>query len=154
MKVMQVKYQAAKAASGLVVNMDVYKPDNTIDAGQSVVMTEVGTTGEYYAAFNADAPDWYVKCRDANGGAAIKHFDKSLYDTHGIAALVADVQTAMDNVAAAIGTLQTLTETVDGKMDIVGSNVGDLLTNVAILATGLGVIEGKIDDLGSSAMVG
>lgn len=151
---MQVKYQAAKAASGLVVNMDVYKPDNTIDAGQSVVMTEVGTTGEYYAVFNADAPDWYVKCRDANGGAAIKHFDKSIYDTHGIAALVADIQTAVDNVATAIGILQTLTETVDGKMDIVGSNVGDLLTNVAILATGLGVIEGKIDDLGSSAMVG
>jgi len=154
MKVMQVKYQAAKAASGLVVNMDVFKPDNTPDAAQSVALTEVGTTGEYYGSFNADAPDWYVKCHDTNGGAAIKHFDKSLYDTHGIADLVANVQTAIDNAATAINTLQILTGTVDGKIDIVDTNVDTLITNVATLASALGVIDGKIDDLGSPAMVG
>lgn len=154
MKLMQVKYQAAKAASGLVVNMDVFKPDNTPDAAQSVAMTEVGTTGEYYASFNADAPDWYVKCRDVNGGAAIKHFDKSIYDTYGIAALVADVQTAVNSVATAITTLQSLTGTVDGKIDIVDTNVDTLIAGVTALASSLGVIEGKIDDIGSQPMIG
>lgn len=154
MKTFEVLYQAQGAATGKTVQMDVYKPDKTKDAAQSAVLTEIGTTGRYYGSFNADAIDWHVEIADDAGGRAVKLYDQATYDVVGVPLLLANVQTAVDNVAAAIGTLQDLTGVVDGKMDVVGADISTLITSVDTLATGLGVIEGKIDDLGAQAMIG
>ena len=153
-KTFEVIYQAAGAATGLAVQMDVYKPDKSPDAVQSGAMVEVGATGRYYKSFDADAADWSVQCSDPSGGNAVKIYDKPAYDSHGVAALVADVQTAVNAVGDAIGILQGLAETVDGKIDVVDLNTDGLVVSVASLADGLGVIEGKIDALESPPMIG
>lgn len=130
-KAFEVIYQAAKNAT--TAQLDVYKPDKTLDATQSGAMTQIGTTGRFYKSFDADAPGWSVQCSDNKNGSATKAYDKPLYDTHGIADLVADVQ--LD-----VAELHTLAETVDGKVD-------GLVTSVS-------EIDGKIDDLGSPPMIG
>jgi hypothetical protein len=154
MKTFEIIYQAAGAGTGKTVNMKVFKPDHSEDAAQAAVLTEVGTTGRYYGSFDADAPDWSVNIEDSAGGKSVKHFGKDRWDSHGVADAVANVQTAVDAVNTAIGTLQSLTATIDGKIDAVGLDVGGLVTSVAGLATELGVIEGKIDDLESPSMIG
>jgi flagellin-like hook-associated protein FlgL len=153
-KTFEVIYQTAGAGTGLAPQLDVYKPDKTKDVAQSGVMTEIGTTGRYYKSFDADAPDWSVQVADANGGKAVKIYDKTAYDAAGVAALVADVQTAIDNANSAIATVNSLLGTVDGKIDTVDTNVDGLVTSVSSLATQLGIIEGKVDDLDSPAMIG
>lgn len=72
--VTQVLYQAAGSESGLAVTMDVYRPNATKDETQSGLATEIGTTGRYYMAFNADAPGWFVLIHDNAGGNAVKQF--------------------------------------------------------------------------------
>lgn len=153
-KTFEVIYQAAGAATGKTVQMDVYKPDKSKDIAQSATLTEIGTTGRYYGSFDADAADWHVEVEDDAGGKCVKHYDKAAYDVVGVSALVADVQTAVDNVASAITTLQTLTGSIDGKIDIVDTNVDTLVSDVTSLATALGIVEGKIDALESPPMIG
>lgn len=150
----EVIYQAAGSQTGLTVQCDVFKPDHTKDAVQSTTMTEIGSTGRYYASFDADAENWSVQCADPTGGKAVKVYDKAAYDAHGVAGLVADVQTAVDNVASAITTLQSVATTVDGKVDTVNANIDSLVTSVSSLATDLGVISDKIDALESPPMIG
>jgi len=70
----QVLYQAAGAESGLIVTMDVYRPDYTKDVDQSGLANEIGTTGRYYMSFAADAPGWFVLIHDNVGGTAVKQF--------------------------------------------------------------------------------
>ena len=126
MKTFEVVYQTAGAGTGKVVQVDVYKPDKTLDATQSGVAVEIGTTGRYYKSFDADAPGWFVEISDNAGGKAVKHFGKDSWDGHGVADLVADVQTAVDGLVSSV------------------SDLGSQLT----------VISGKIDDLKSPPMVG
>jgi hypothetical protein len=153
-KVFEVLYQCANAATGKNVQVDVYKPDKSLDAAQSGLATEIGTTGRYYKSFDADAAGWFVEISDNAGGKAIKHYDKDAYDSHGVAALVADVQTAVDNVASAISTLQSTVTGVDTVVDGIATDVVGITTAVAALETHLGVIEDKIDDLSAPPMVG
>jgi len=70
----EVLYQAAGAESGLIVTMDVYRPDKSQDVGQSGTANEIGTTGRYYMAFAADAPGWFVLIHDNAGGNAVRQF--------------------------------------------------------------------------------
>jgi len=70
----QVLYQAAGAASDLIVTMDVYRPDKTKDDIQSGTAVEIGSTGRYYFLFNADGPGWFVLIHDDAGGSAVKQF--------------------------------------------------------------------------------
>ena len=72
--VVQVLYQAVGAASGLIVTMDVYKPDKTKDEAQSGTALEIGTTGRYYRSFNAEEPGWFVLIHDNAGGSAVKQY--------------------------------------------------------------------------------
>lgn len=70
----QVLYQTPKSTSGLVVTMDVYRPDRTKDEVQSGTGIEIGTTGRYYLMFNADGPGWFVLIHDNAGGSAVKQY--------------------------------------------------------------------------------
>lgn len=69
-----VLYQAAGATSGLVVTMDVHRPDKTKDVLQSGIALEIGTTGRYYWSFVADGPGWFVLIHDNAGGNAVKQY--------------------------------------------------------------------------------
>jgi len=72
--VKQVLYQASGSQSGLIVTMDVYKPDRTQDVSQSGQANEIGETGRYYLAFTASGPGWFVLIHDNVGGNAIRQF--------------------------------------------------------------------------------
>lgn len=154
MKQFEVIYQAAGSISGLIVQMDVLKPDHTPDAVQSGVMTEIGTTGRYYKSFDADAENWSIQCSDPNGGKATRIYDKSAYDAHGLTTLVADIQTAVDAVATAIATLETTVTGIDTKVDTIISGVGDVVSACTALASQLTGVETKIDALESPPMIG
>lgn len=106
-KQFEVRYQAPGCQSGKTVQMNVYKPDDSLDATQSVTMTEIGTTGRYKGSFIADAPNWSVHVSDDAGGKQIKLFDKPAWDSHGVADLVADLQAAVDAVATVVDDIQT-----------------------------------------------
>jgi len=160
-KTFEIMYQAAGAGTGKIVQMDVFKPDKTVDAVQSGVATEVGTTGRYYMSFDADAPGWYVEISDDAGGKAVKHFGQEKYDAHGseadrtgLVTAVANVQTAVDAVAVAITTLDTALGVTDGKVDTVVTGVGSLQTDVTALAAALAAIDTKIDGISAPPMVG
>ena len=121
MKTFEVLYQAAKHRNGLVVQMDVYKADKTKDEAQSVTMTEIGSTGRYYASFTADAPNWHVAISDNRGGSAIKHFGPELYDVVGIQAAVAAVQTDVAVVAAGVAAVDAHLTAVEAKVEELSS---------------------------------
>lgn len=153
MKTFEVMYQAAGAKTGLTVQMDVYKPDKTLDATQSEAMAEIGTTGRYYKSFDADVPNWSIQCSDSKDDAT-KLFDEAAFEAHGITLLVADVETAVVAVAASIATLSGIVSGIDTKADDILTGVGDLSAGITALASALALIEGKIDDLGSPASIG
>ncbi len=72
--VKQVLYQAGGSASGLIVTMDVFRPDKIQDMGQSDTANEIGQTGRYYFAFNANASGWFVLIHDNAGGNGVRQF--------------------------------------------------------------------------------
>lgn len=154
MATFEVIYQPAKAETGVTVQVDVYKPDKTQDVAQSGTATEVGTTGRYYKSFTVDAPGWFVEVSDNKGGKAVKHWDKDAYDACRVVDLIADVQTAVDNIATAITALDTLVTGVDGKVDGIDTNVTDIKTVTDTLTASLSAISDKIDELGSPPMIG
>lgn len=125
-KTFEVIYQPGGAATGRTVNIDVFKADKSKDTVQSGTATEVGVTGRYHFNFDAEEPGWFVEISDNAGGKACKHFDKPVWDSHG----VGDSVTA---VAAAI-------VVVDGKVDDLG--------------TQLTAVEDKVDALQAPPMVG
>ena len=45
----EVTYQARNVSTGRTINMDIYDEAHALDAGKSTTMTEIGTTGRYYA---------------------------------------------------------------------------------------------------------
>jgi len=153
-KSFEVIYQAAGSITGLTVQCDVYKPDHTKDDVQSGVMAEIGTTGRYYKAFDAEAENWSVQCSDPNGGKAVKVYDKSAYDAHGVAGLVADVQTAVDNVSSAISTLQSAVTGIGTDTDQILVDVAAVDSAVSALTSQLTTVEGKIDALEAPPMIG
>lgn len=106
-KTFEVIYQAAGAATGLMVQVDVFKPDKSQDLTQSGVATEIGTTGRYYKSFDADAPGWVAEISDTNGGKAVQKFGKPEFDGHGVADAVADVQTGIAALATTLAAIET-----------------------------------------------
>jgi len=153
-KTFEVVYQAAGAATGKTVQIDVYKPDKTKDETQSGAATEIGTTGRYYKAFDADAPGWSIQCSDDDGGKAVKHYGPDIYDAAGVTDVVADVQTAVDAVASAIATLDTTVGGVSTDLSAVAGNVTDIKTVTDGLSAALGAISDKVDALESPPMIG
>jgi len=153
-KTFEVVYQAAGAATGKTIQIDVYKPDKTLDAAQSGEATEIGTTGRYYKSFDADAPGWSIQCSDDDGGKAVKHYGPDVYDAAGVTDVVADVQTAVDAVASAIATLDTAVGGVSTDIGAVAGDVTDIKTVTDGLSAALGAISDKVDALESPPMIG
>lgn len=160
MKTFEVMYQAAGAGSGKTVNMKVFKEDHTEDVGQATTLTEIGTTGRYHGVFDADSEKWSVQVEDNSGGKCVMQLGKRWWVRH-IVDLVGDVQTAIDTANVAIGNLATSLGVVDGKVDVLGTNVdslvagqGSISTDITALGTAIATIEGKIDDLESPPMIG
>jgi hypothetical protein len=147
-------YQAAGAGSGLDVQVDVYKPDKSKDVAQSGLAVEIGTTGRYYKNFDADAPGWSVQITDENGGKAVRNYGKDSYDSHGVADMVADLQTAIDGVNTAIDTLNTVVTGIDTAVGALGTDVTSILTGVGTIQSTLTEIQSSIDALESPPMVG
>jgi hypothetical protein len=153
-KTFEVIYQAAGAGTGKTVNMKVFKPDKSEDATQAAVLTEIGTTGRYYGQFDAEAPDWSVQVEDDGGGKGVRHFGRDKWDSHGVADLVADVQTAVDAVASSISTLQTTVTGIETKVGEIDLETEGITSAVSALETHLSGIEDKIDALESPPMIG
>ena len=153
-KTFEIIYQAAGAGTGKVVQIDVYKPDKSKDIGQSGLATEIGTTGRYYKSFDSDAPGWFVEISDNAGGKAVKHFDKDVWDSHGIADAVADIQTAVDAVVSAIATLDMAIGGIGTDLSAIGDDVNGIKTVTDGLNTALAAISDKLDALESPPMVG
>ena len=154
MKTFEIMYQAAGAGTGKNVQFDVFKPDKSLDAGQSGLGSEIGSTGRYYKSFDANAPGWTVEISDDAGGKAVKHIGQDKYDAHGSAgginaviSAVADVQTAVDAANTAIGV-------TDGKVDTAISNIGDVQADVTTALAALVVIDGKVNNISAPPMVG
>jgi hypothetical protein len=103
-----VVYQAAGGATGVVVTMSVYDEAGALDAGQSGAMVEIGATGRYKKSFTPDAEGlWLVQTNDANGGKTVKSFSVGQFNVAEIGATVTtinakvdDLQTAVENLVA------------------------------------------------------
>ncbi len=117
MKTFEVIYQAAKARTGLTVQMDVYNAAQVKDAAQSVQMQEIGTTGRYHGSFTADGPDWHVQITDNHNGSAVKHFGQWIYDMIGIPDAIAAVTANVAAVAAGIAAIDVHLTAVEAKID-------------------------------------
>lgn len=154
MKTFETIYQAAGAGTGKTVQFDVYKPDKTLDATQSGMATEIGTTGRYHFSFDADAPGWSCEISDNAGGKAVKHFGKDKWDSHGVADAVADVQTGVNAANSALAALDSAITGIDSKVDAIDTNVTGVATAVTALGTQLSTIEAKVDALAQPPMVG
>jgi len=160
-KTFEIIYQAAGAGTGKTVQFDVIKPDKTVDATQSGVAVEIGTTGRYYKSFDADAPGWTVEISDNAGGKAVKHFGQEKYDAHGVAGginavilAVADVQTAVDAANVAIGVLDAAITIVDGKVDSAIIDIDGVQTDLTAALAALAIIDGKVNSISAPPMVG
>jgi len=102
-ELIDVIYQAAGGASGIVVTMDVYDEAGTLDAGQSGAMTEIGTTGRYKKSFTPDAEGlWLVQIDDANSGKAVKSFSVGATNVAQIGATVDAINAKVDDLQIAV----------------------------------------------------
>ena len=153
-KTFEVIYQGAGAATGLTVQVDVFKPDKSQDLAQSGTATEIGTTGRYHKSFDADAPGWFVEISDSNSGKAVQNFGKPEFDGHGVADAVADVQTGVNAANSALGALATALGITDGKINSLVTGQGGISSDIAALAITLATIETKVNSLVAPPMVG
>ena len=123
----QVIFQAAGAASGIVVTMNVYDEAGVLDAGQSGAMVEIGTTGRYKKSFTPDANgEWSVQIADANGGKAVASYSVGTYNLQSIGATGASIEAKVDIVDANIDTLASDLATMDGKIDIIDAKLASI----------------------------
>lgn len=137
-KVIEVSYQAAGSQSGLTdVQMDVYDEAHAIDAPKGGVMTEIGSTGRYYAAFTPDAEgEWTVMIDSVTApGKIVKHYKVG----------ARDVDSVGDDIS-----------TVDGKVDALNdlssSDVDSALASYdAATGAEVATVDGKIDALNDIA---
>jgi hypothetical protein len=137
----QVIFQAAGAATGIVVTLNVYDEAGILDVVQSGVMAEIGTTGRYKKSFTPDANgEWSVQIADANGGKAVASYSVGNYNVDTVGALVSTVDAKADLAAAAIDAVASDIATVDGK--------------IVDLAAALAVVDAKLASIQAPPMIG
>lgn len=117
----EVTYQAAGAATGLGdVKMDVYDELHAEDVGKAVAaMTEIGTTGRYFASFTPDAEgEWQVHIDSiTTPGKVVKHYSVVGHDVDSVGDDVATVDGKVVTVDGKVDTAIAGVATVDGKVD-------------------------------------
>lgn len=108
-------YQAANATSGETVVMSVYDESQTVDYTKSVsAMTELGSSGRYWASFTPDANGiWVVHMEESDGtGPAIKAYDVGTRNMDSLgdrveavsSAVITDLEADIQAVSGAVGT--------------------------------------------------
>ena len=103
-----VVYQAAGGATGIVVNMSVYDEAGVKDVAQSDVMEEIGATGRYQLSFTPDAEGlWHTQVDDANGGKAVKSFSVGATNVAEIGATVTTINAKVDALQVAVESLES-----------------------------------------------
>lgn len=154
-----VSYQAAKAATGKTILMDVFDETQTLDAGKSVAaMTEIGTTGRYFASFTPDAEgEWIVQMYETGGnkGHVVKSYVVVGHDIDSIGDEVALVKAQTDLIPSdpaeqslvdsSIAAAHVTTDAViaGSESDIRGADSDDLKT-----------LSDQLDGVESPAMAG
>ena len=138
-----VVYQANNSATGKTIAMDVYDETYAKDAGKSVVaMTEMGTTGRYYASFTPDAEgEWVAMMYDSEPpakGHAVKAFRVVGHD--------------IDSVGDTIEAVGSAVVTSQGEVEAAIAGAGASVE--AALAVVDSSIQAKLDMLDSPPMVG
>lgn len=179
-----VTYQAVNSATGLTIAMDVYDEAHAKDDPKSVAaMTEISTTGRYYATFTPDAEGEWIALMEKtadHSGKVVKAFNvvghsvDSIGDAVGTVDTVVDgIQTDLDNVTDGLGAIKTAVDAkapaseydtemarvtanvaTEAKQDIVDTVVDGIQTDLDNATDGLGAIKTAVDDVKSPAMVG
>ena len=113
----EIIYQTQNAASGVVVNMEVYDEAHIIVAGGPTILTELGASGRYYANFIPNAEgEWSVQIEQVGGiGKATKSFSVGIRN-------IQDVGAKVDIIDNSTTTLGTNLGIVEGKVDIIIGN--------------------------------
>ena len=136
-KAIKVYYQAAGAATGKTIAMDVYDETQSLVTGSSVAaMPEIDSTGRYRSSFVPDAEgDWFVTMFDSVGitGKVVKHYEIVGHD--------------VDSVGDSVDLVKSSTDALPADP----ASQGDVETAISSSET---TIIAEIDDLESPAMVG
>lgn len=106
----EVQYQAVNSATGKTVTMDVYDETHTKDVPKCIAaMTEIGTTGRYYATFTPDAEGiWTVltyNTTDSNG-PVMKQYAVAGHNIDSIGDSIATIDGKVDDVKTQTDKLQ------------------------------------------------
>ena len=115
----EVIYQAQNGESAIIVNMEIYDQDHTLVVGGPTVMTELGSSGRYYASFIPDAlGEWSVQIEKFDGtGKAVKSFSVGGHNVHDVGVKVETIENSTTNLGTNLGI-------VEGKVDTVIDNLG------------------------------
>jgi len=151
-----VTYQAVNAATGKTITMDVYDEAHALDAPKgSAGLSEIGSTGRYYATFTPDAEgEWIVILKNTtdSNGEVVKAFAVSGHDVDTIGDAVDGIQTDLSNGTDGLGALKTLIDTVNTDLGNETDGLGALKTLVDSVNTdlnnetdGLGALKTLVD---------
>jgi hypothetical protein len=117
----EVTYQAGNGESGLVINMQVVKPDKTFVPGGPVALTEIANSGRYYGSFVPSIEgEWSVQAERADGtGKMTKAFSVGTSNVKHIATTLELVAGKLDDQDTNLGVVHT-------KVDDIKTNTGKI----------------------------
>lgn len=131
---LELVYQATGSVSGLTdVTLVTYDETHALDGTgfPDVILTEVGTTGKYYAAITPDAiGEWQFHIDSVtNPGKLVKHVTVVARDVDSVgddvAAVGGQVTASESNVRGAdADTLKTLSDQIDGISHVSAPMIG------------------------------
>ena len=115
----EVIYQAQNAESAVIINMEVLDETHTIVAGGPTVMTELGSSGRYYANFIPDeAGEWSVQIEKSDGSGKItKAFSIGGSNVHDIGVKVETIDNNTTNLGTNLGIVEGKIDTANTKLD-------------------------------------
>ena len=157
-----VTYQAANSTTGLTIAMDVYDEAHAKDVAKSIAaMTEIGTTGRYYATFTPDAEgEWMALMEKTvdHSGKVVKAFNVVGHNVDSIGDAVATVdtvvdgiQTDLDNATDGLGALKIEIDANETKIDTVDTVVDGIQTDLSNGTDGLGALKTLINTVDTVA---
>jgi len=135
----EVVYQALNAKTAATVNMEVYDEGHVIVVGGPIVMTELGSSGRYYAPFTPDAEgEWSVQIQESDGsGKVTKAFSVGSHNIKDVGATVDTIANDTTDLGTNLGITEGKVDTVDGKIDAADAKIV--------------TVDGKIDTVSGKA---
>lgn len=123
------------------VNMDVYDETDTLDAGQSGAMTQLGGSNRWVKEFTPDANgNWSVHVTDNEGSSVIKDYSIGNYNIDSVGAGVATVESkidALENISPAEVNTEVDSALADydaptkAELDTAESNILDAIDDIS-----------------------